>query len=248
MEPTYLYAIISSIIVSLISLVSLGFIAFKARYIENTLSILVSFAAGALLGDVFIHLIPKMVEEGQFNFTVSLGILGSIIIFFILETFIHWHHHHGSGEEKEHATHPFVWLNLIGDGLHNFIDGLIIGAAFLLDIKLGFATAIAVTLHEIPQEFGDFGILVYGGFSKAKALLYNLFSGLVAVAGTIIVLLVGFNEEFISMLIALAAGSFIYIAMADLIPEIHKAKEKKLKYFISFAIGILVMILLLFIE
>lgn len=247
MDNVILYSIGSVVLVSLISLIGLFTISLHSKMGRTILVFLVSFSAGALLGDVFIHLLPELASTGL-NAATSLYILLSIVLFFILERFIHWHHYHNERADNEHATQPFVFLNLIGDGLHNFIDGLIIGGAYLLDIKLGIATTIAVVLHEIPQEVGDFGILVYGGLSKNKALFFNFLSALTAVAGTIIALLLGTHEGFISFLIALAIGSFIYIATADLIPEIHKEKTNHVFQLISFILGIAVMYLLLLIE
>lgn len=208
---------------------------------------LVSFAAGALLGDVFIHLIPEMAVEGNLNFNVSISILVTIVGFFILEKYLHWHHHH-EGDAAEHALHPFVFTNLAGDAVHNIVDGMIIGAAYLVSIEVGIATTIAVILHEIPQEIGDFGVLVYGGLSRAKALFYNFISALSALIGTILVLALGPTEELVSVFLAMGIGSFIYIASSDLIPAIHREKEKVFSQFVSFILGIVVMFLLLYLE
>lgn len=247
MHSPYIYSVLSVIVVSLISLIGVFFLSIS-KLKKSTLTYLVSFSAGALLGDVFIHLLPELGQAGVFDLQISLYILSAIVAFFILEKFIHWHHHHGTGEPDDHATHPFAYLNLIGDGLHNIIDGMIIAGAYLIDIPLGIATTIAVVAHEIPQEIGDFGVLVYGGFSKAKALLFNLLSGLTAIVGALFVLAIGRTENFLNILIALGAGSFIYIATADLIPEIHKEKETGFKQFLAFIIGIGAIFLLLFIE
>lgn len=248
MNDVWLYTILSVIAVSTVSLVGLFTIWLTNPLGKRIFLFLVGFSAGALLGDVFIHLLPELVEEDEFTSTTSLYILGTIIGFFILEKYLHWHHHHGEGDMNEHATHPFVYTNLIGDGLHNLIDGMIIAGAYMLDINLGIATTIAVALHEIPQEIGDFGVLVYGGFTKSKALLFNFFSALTAVVGAVIALYLGENVTALPILIALGIGSFTYISLADLIPAIHKEKEQTLAQLLSFGLGIVAMFLLLFLE
>jgi len=245
---TAAYTIISVVGVSLISLVSLILISRSSEFIRRYLRFLVSFAAGALLGDVFIHLLPEMAEEGILTFSASLWILGTIVAFFVLESFLHWHHHHGEGIEGEHAPHPFVWTNLIGDGFHNIIDGMIIAGAYMISFEVGLATTIAVMLHEIPQEIGDFGVLVYGGLTRSRALFYNFLSALSALVGAVIVLALGSSETLVSVLSALGIGSFIYIAAADLIPHLHREKEKAFPQFLTFLLGIVVMALLLLLE
>ena len=166
-------------------------------------------------------------------------------IFFILERVLHWHHCHKSGGDC--VVHPFTYLNLIGDGLHNFIDGVLIVAAFSLSIELGIATTIGVILHEIPQEISDFGVLIYGGFTKLKALFFNFLSGIFAIAGA----LCGFAvinavQGIMPLLVGLTAGGFIYISASDLIPELHKESKfsKSLIAFVCFFAGVGLMFLL----
>jgi zinc and cadmium transporter len=250
MDATNLYALISVVVVSLISLIGLFTLSIKEYFTKKIVTFLVAFSAGALLGDVFIHLLPELAEKGFLNLETSLYILGAIILFFIIERYVHWHHHHSNIHNEDCDDHikPVAYTILIGDGFHNLIDGLIIGGAFLLDIKLGIATAIAVILHEIPQEIGDFGVLIYSGFSKAKALFYNFISALAAIAGTIIALIIGASDKILAILAALAIGSFIYIATADLIPEIHRDKKRTFPHLLSFLLGIGIMALLLFVE
>ncbi len=245
MNTVAIYSILSVIAVSLISFIGALTLVFNSRFGKSGVNFMVSFAAGALLGDVFIHLLPELAEEGKFTFSFSLIILGSILGFFILEKFIHLHHHHHETDEHEQEYHPVAWLNIIGDGLHNLIDGLIIGGAYLVDIKLGLATTVAVMLHEIPQEIGDFSILLYAGFSKAKALFYNFASALTALVGVVFALLVGNVEGFAGILVAIGTGSFIYIAVADLIPEIHKSKNNFFPQLLAMMLGIGIMLALL---
>lgn len=211
------YIILATSIVSLISLIGIFFIRMKDENLDRFIEYLVSFAVGGLLGGAFFHLLPESMESKEpLMFT---HVLSGIIIFFLIEKFLHWRHCH----KGQCDAHSFTYLNLIGDGVHNFIDGMIIAASFITDTRLGLVTTIAVAAHEIPQEIGDFGILVYGGFSKAKALFYNLLSALTAIVGAVIAY---FSFDKIvwlkSFLIPFTAGGFIYIALVDLIPELHK--------------------------
>ncbi len=216
----WLYSMGSVFIVSLISLVGIATISIRMESLQKILLLLVSFAAGGLLGGAFIHLIPEAFEEFGFGANISLYVLAGVVAFFILEKIIHWRHCHVP-TSRQHP-HPLALMNLLGDGVHNFIDGLIIGASYLAGIQLGIVTTIAVILHEIPQEIGDFGVLVYGGFSRKKALLLNFLTALTAVLGTVLVLLLGNIEGMANFLVPFAAGGFIYIAGSDLIPELNK--------------------------
>lgn len=240
---------LSVFLVSLVSLVGIVVVFFGKKKLNNMLRFFVSFSVGALLGDAFIHLIPEAFENGSVS--ASFSILAGIITFFILERLIQWHHCHEVGCE-EHG-HALPYIILTGDGLHNFIDGIIIGASYLVSIPVGIATTLAVVFHEIPQEIGDFGTLLYGGFSKIKALVWNFLSALTSVAGAVMVLLISSQFESVTkILIPFAAGGFIYIATADMIPELHKHKVHKFsetfKQVFFFAFGIAVMYGLLFIE
>lgn len=249
MLDIWLYSILSVLIVSLISLVGIFTISIKAEKLKKFLIYTIAFSAGALFGDTFLHLLPELIEETEFTILFPSLILAGIVIFFIMEKFIHWQHCH-LPITKEHV-HPFAIMNLIGDALHNFIDGLIIGASYLISIPAGVATTIAVALHEIPQEIGDFGVLLHGGFSKSKALGLNFLTAITALLGAIIVLIAGNYIENVEIyLIPIAIGGFIYIAGSDLIPELHKefTIPKALLQLIVFIIGILIMATLLFFE
>jgi len=247
MLESLLYAFISVGIVSLISLVGVLTFAISGNFLRRILILLVSFAAGALLGDVFIHLLPEVVKEFGFRLEISLYVLVGILIFFILEKFIQWRHCH-MPTTKAHA-HPVALMNLIGDGLHNLIDGMIIAGSYIASIQLGIATTIAVVLHEIPQEMGDFGILLHGGFNKVKALFFNFVTALFAVLGAVIAFIIGSGiENFSLYMIPITAGGFIYIAGSDLIPELHKTcvpASKSVAQLIAFVLGMFVMLLLL---
>ncbi|MFA4831539.1 MAG: ZIP family metal transporter [Patescibacteria group bacterium] len=243
-----IYALLSVFLVSLISFIGALAISINAERLKKILLYLVSFSAGALFGDVFIHLLPEIARERGLGRMASFYILLGIIFLFIVEKIIHWRHcHHGDCEEGH--LHPFVLTNLFGDSIHNFIDGLIIGASYLISIPIGIATTLAVILHEIPQEIGDFGVLLHGGFTKAKALLVNFATALLAVAGAIVALaLNSYTENLTFFLIPFAAGNFIYIAGSDLIPELHKEKiqtSQSLLQLLAFMAGIGIMMFLL---
>lgn len=241
--------LLSVIGISILSLVGALSLSFKINQLKRILILFVSFSAGALLGDVFIHLLPEIAEDAGFTLNVSLTVLLGILVSFIAEKIIAWRHCH-MPIEKNHI-HRFAYMNLIGDALHNFIDGLIIGASYLVSFPVGLASTVAIMFHEIPQEIGDFGVLIHGGFSKRKALLYNFLTALTSIVGTIVALLLYNHLENMTLfLIPFAAGTFIYIAGADLIPELHKEGDLRsgILQTIAFVLGIGVMALLLLLE
>ena len=249
MQSVWFYTLASVLAVSLISFIGVLTLSINEKRLHRILLYLVSFSAGALLGDVFIHLIPELIEENAFTLKTSFLILGGIVMFFTIEKIVHWNHCH-IPQTKTH-THPFAIVNLVGDGVHNFIDGLIIGASYIVSVPVGLATTVAVIFHEIPQEIGDFGVLLHGGFSKSKALLFNFLSALTSVLGGIIALIASTKIPSISeTIIPIAIGGFIYIAGADLIPELHKNFETKKSIFelIAFIAGIMIMATLLLLE
>jgi zinc and cadmium transporter len=229
-----LVAILGSVfVVSVISLVGILALALKEKMLEKVLFVLIALAAGTLLGAAFLDLIPEAIEEGGEG--VLLYVLSGVVAFFILERFVFWHHCH----EGKCDIHAFSYLNLVGDGVHNFIDGMVIAAAYLTSVPVGIIATIAIIAHEIPQEIGDFGILVYGGFSRLKALFYNFLSAVTAFAGAILTYFFApYIESSVSVLLAFAAGGFIYIATADLMPELRKELEIK-RSFIQLALLIL---------
>ncbi|HLC79695.1 MAG TPA: ZIP family metal transporter [archaeon] len=244
------YSIASVIIVSLVSLFGIITLPFGEKRVGKFLIYMVSFSAGALFGDAFIHLLPEAAEQiGGFTPTLALYLIGGIIFSFIIEKFIRWRHCHLPTTEDH--PHPLALMNIVGDATHNFIDGLIIAGSYLVSIPVGIATTLAVIFHEIPQEIGDFGVLLHGGFSKQKALMFNFLSALTAILGAVVALLISSFVENITIFLApFAAGIFIYIAGTDLIPELHKEVEVK-KSFIQllwFVLGIGVMLALLLLE
>ncbi len=245
MWQIYFYTLLSVIIVSLISLIGIFSLVLNKKRLENITLFFVSFSAGTLLGDAFIHLLPEAIDELGTGLIVWLWLLFGILIFFVLEKIICWRHCHI--QTSEIHPHPLGMMNLIGDCLHNFIDGIIIAGSFLIDIRLGIATTIAVIAHEIPQEIGDFGVLIHAGYSRVKAITLNFITALTALAGAIITLVIGGqSENLIFYILPISAGGFIYIATADLIPELKKdtAAHKSIIQLLFIIIGIGLMILL----
>ncbi len=233
------WIIASTFLVSLISFVGLLVLAISKKTLQKLLLFLVSLAAGALMGGAFLDLIPEAVKDYK-NENVFLYILVGFSIFFIIEKLLHWRHCH---TEDCHA-HSFAYMSLIGDGIHNFMDGLIIGVSFVVDINLGIATTLAVSLHEIPCEIGDFAVLVYGGFSERKALFLNFVTALTATIGGVTGYFLSQRADSLEkILLAISAGGFIYIAASDLIPEIREEADlkKSLAYYGVFILGILIM-------
>ncbi|MEM2947519.1 MAG: ZIP family metal transporter [Candidatus Bathyarchaeia archaeon] len=216
-----LIAILASVTaVSLIAFIGIVFIGLKEDKLKRLTMVLVGFASGTLIGGAFFHLLPESLTPENDATTVFWCVIVGIISFFTLEKFFYWRHCH----EKECPTHTFVYLNLLGDGIHNFIDGMVIAAAFMVrgSFELGFATTLAVIFHEVPQEIGDFGVLVYGGLSRKKALTYNFISAVTAILGALATYFLAYLRSIETLLVPFAAGGFIYIAATDLMPELHK--------------------------
>ena len=249
----YLWIFGSVLLVSLISLIGIVTLSIQTERLKKALFILVSLATGALLGDAIIHLIPEAFEKSSSPISISFSIILGMLMFFVLEKFLRWHHFHNDEEfSSEHShVHPVGHLVIVSDGVHNLIDGIVIGTSYFISIEVGVATTLAVILHEIPQEIGDFGLLLHAGFSRTKALLANFASALLAFVGVGIAYAVGSqSEQFIPLIGAFAAGNFLYIAGSDLVPELHKTTgiRHSLVQLVAILFGIGIMALLLFLE
>ena len=222
MSDAFLPALLSVVAISALSFVGALTLALGPARLRRLLPLLVALAAGALIGNVFLHLLPEAVEHlGGFTPELSWWVLGGLLGFFLIESVLHWHHH---GEDvHEHAAghvHPVAWMNLLGDLIHNVLDGMLVAGAWLAGPELGLATTIAIALHEVPQEFGDFGVLLHAGLSPRRALALNFLSATGAIVGAISVLLLGLEMHVEHQLVPLAAGGFLYVACADLVPEL----------------------------
>jgi zinc and cadmium transporter len=243
---TLFLIIIATAVISLLAFVGIFSLSINKDRLDSALLYLVAFAAGALMGGAFLHLLPESIESSENIELVFAYFLIGFIAFFLIEKYLHWRHCH-----KENCDiHAFSYLSLVGDGIHNFIDGLIIAVSFLADPALGVSTSIAIAAHEIPQELGDFAILVYGGFSRKKALLLNFIVAMTAIVGGVIGYFLSTTVEgSLAFLMPIAAGGFTYIAAADLLPELRKIYKpiKSLKYIILFIVGILFLWIIKFI-
>lgn len=212
------------------------FLALKEERLENIVRYLISLSAGAILGGVFIHLIFRLTSTGYTRFTgllILAGILGSLG----LERIVHWHCHN-----REHHVEPFSYVLLAGDAVHNILDGILIASSFLASAPAGIAATIAVGMHKIPKEAGDFGVLVHAGFSKYKAVGFNVvLSGLMFVGAGIVIILFNFTENIVGVVLPLVIGNFVYIAGSDLLPEFKDSDDELLKHMVVFSIGVLLM-------
>lgn len=236
------YALFSVVIVSLLSLLGAVFIVFQRKILDSITTYLLAFSSGILLGTTFYDLLPEGYDG--IHEQVYTWVIVGLVTFFVLEKFIHWHSHVEEVEKGIVSKKHVAYLCLVGDGVHNFLDGAVIGVTFLTSVPLGIATTIAVIAHEIPHELGDFFLLIYGGFSNKKALWYNFLSALTAVLGTIVIFI--FSKDILSVspyLIGFAAGNFLYIASSDLIPELHQKRNMTISVIqtICLVVGVILM-------
>jgi zinc and cadmium transporter len=221
MGNVWIGAVGSTFLVSLLSFSGILFLAMRAKQLKRIIFILVSFAVGALFGNTFFMLIPESFALIKNVQVIGLLIVSGLIVMFILEKFIHWHHCHNVSHDHDEA--PLGYISLVTDSLHNFTDGVLIAAAWMASPEVGIATTLAVVVHEIPQEISDFGVLLHAGFTKKKALFLNFIAACAAILGAVITVLLGsVAEELIMFILPFAAGGFIYLAGSDLIPELHR--------------------------
>lgn len=237
-----IYPIIAVSAVSAISLIGVFTLFVNDKTLNSIIPTMVSFAAGSLLGAAFFDVMPEAVEAGGTK--VFSYMLVGMLVFFVLERYIHWHHCHDEGCEKHY--HPETYLNIIGDAFHNFIDGALIAAAFFSSAEIGIVTTFAIMAHEIPQEIGEYAVLIHGGMKRTRAIFFNFVSSLTAILGVLATFLFASSiKGSIPFILAIAGGGFIYIATADLIPEIHKERKSKNMIIQSLALffGVLVIAL-----
>jgi len=234
------WILVATFMVSSISFIGASTLAMSEKFLKKILMVLVGFSAGALMGGAFLHLLPEAIETQPGAVTdIFLVVLASFVMFFVLEKLL-WRHCH----EKACPIHIFAYLNLFGDGVHNFIDGLVMAGSFVVSVPLGLITTLAIAAHEIPQELGDFGVLIYGGLKPRKALTLNFVTALTAVAGGVTGYYISpYLGGAIIFLLPFAAGGFLYIAASDLVPELHKEKSimRTVLSFVSFLVGIILM-------
>lgn len=238
----FLWILTGGLVMSAVALVGSVTLLLRPGTLKKVLRPLVAFAAGTLLGGALLHMLPGAVRSMGAEPRVFLWALAGFAVFFALEQFLHWHHcRHGYAES--HA--PLTYLVLLGDGLHNLLGGFAVAGAFIADVRLGVGAWLAAVAHEIPQEIGDFAILVHGGWERGRALLFNLLSALTFLAGGLLAYAASFSFD-VAFLVPFAAGNFIYIAASDLIPEVKEDRDlaTNLIHFACFIAGIALLHLL----
>ncbi|MEW6777734.1 MAG: ZIP family metal transporter [Bdellovibrionota bacterium] len=237
------WIVASSILMAAISLTGAGALVVGELTLRRLILPLVAFSAGTLLGGTLFHLIPESIETLGNRISVYIVCAAGFTAFFCLAQFLHWHHCHATQEEHSDHKHPVSYLILLADGLHNLLDGMAIAGSFLADERVGLAALLAAAAHEIPQELGDFGVLLHAGWSKSKALFFNLLSSLTFLVGALIVYWLARGID-TAWLLPFAAGNFLYIAAADLVPEVRRHPEIKTNvvHFLCFAGGLALML------
>jgi zinc and cadmium transporter len=234
------WIVLGGVLMSGIAMVGSVTLVLKPATLDRLLLPLVAFAAGSLIGGAFFHMLPAALEAGSDGLAIGILVVAGFSAFFILEQFLHWRHCHRTQSDRRQ---PLTYLILIGDGLHNFLGGLAIAGTFLIDVRLGITTWLAAAAHEIPQELGDFGVLIHGGWSKSSALLFNVLSGSTFLLGGLVTYALSTQVD-ISWLIPFAAGNFIYIGVSDLVPEVNKHGEGggNVIHLLAFGAGLLVLL------
>jgi zinc and cadmium transporter len=220
---TFAWIVASGLAMSALALVGVVTLVLEEKTLQRLLLPLVAFAAGSLLGGAWFHMLPAALHEGLAPVAVFAWAAGGFSVFLALEQFLHWHHCHRA---QASCKEPLTYLILIGDGVHNLLGGLAVGGTFLIDVRLGITTWIAAALHEIPQELGDFGVLVHGGWPKRKALLYSLLSALTFLVGSLLAYFASFQLS-VAFLVPFAAGNFVYIGASDLVPEVNRSHSAR---------------------
>lgn len=246
-------SLLAVLIISLISIVAIYFLISRLPSFSRFSFQLVSIAVGSLLGDAFIHLLPEAAELIGNQLVVSLLVISGMLLFFSLEKLVRWHHCHNPDYHQDDHSQHIVPVSLVGEAFHNFIDGVVIASSFMVSPSVGIATSIAVLIHEIPQEIGDFGIYTHQGLSLVKALKLNLYSASSSLLGIIFTFLIGSTfSDFSNYILPITAGGFIYLAASDLIPELHRHhshnSRSSLSQIFLVILGVAIMCLLLFLE
>lgn len=233
---TLMWIVLGGVLMSSIAMVGSVTLVLKPETLERLLLPLVSFAAGSMIGGAFFHMLPAAFENDLNSLTIGIAVVAGFTSFFALEQVFHWHH---CARAQSDCKQPLTYLILIGDGLHNFLGGLAIAGTFMIDIRLGIVSWLAAAAHEVPQELADFGVLIHGGWSKSRALIFNFLSGLTFLVGGLLAYNLSSHIN-VSWLIPFAAGNFLYIGASDLVPEVNKHSDLKmnLKNLLVFVLGL----------
>jgi zinc and cadmium transporter len=246
------WILLSVFVVSLISFIGAFTLAINDKLLKRMLTLMVSFAAGGMLAATFLDILPEALDKAGIEKTMIYTMLG-IAIFFVVEKFLYWYHCHSGACHHENMNHhfskghkhlvaPMAYLNLAGDSVHNFLDGMVIAVAYVVNWKMGIIVTLGVIFHEIPQEIGDFSVLIYAGLTKARALFYNFLIALTAVVGALVGYYFGELDSFTSYMLPIAAGNFLYIALSDLMPELHieNSVKRNIGQLAFFMLGIVI--------
>lgn len=237
--PTLAWIVVSGIAMSAIALVGSFTLMMPEKTLDRIVLPLVALAAGSLLGGAFFHMLPEAISEIGNDLGVYVWLVVGFLTFFVLEQFLHWHHcHRGISQHR-----PLGYIILLADGLHNFIGGMAVAAAFLVDIRVGIVTWLVAAAHEVPQELGDFGILVHSGWNRKRALVFNVLSAVTFLIGGLVAYAISRSID-VALLLPFAAGSFVYIAAVDLLPQISAQIElrDKLMQSLAFAVGLVILL------
>lgn len=245
MSPFWL-ALLATALVSLVSLAGLVVLV-SERLVKKIILWLVAFSAGTMLGAAFLHLIPEALNSLAVT-PVFIFVIVGFLLFYLVERLLHWRHcHKFAGECEAHGPHTFAYMNLFGDAIHNFMDGLLIAASFVVSPVLGWTTSWAIASHELPQELGHFGVLLHGGMTRRRAAWLNFLTALTAIGGVIVGYWLSFVQGLMPPLLAITAGGFFYISAVDLVPEVHQKTggqlHKNLLHFAFFILGVVFMFL-----
>lgn len=243
---TLIPILFSVIGISCVSFVGALTVGIQRKKLEKYMMILVAFAAGTMIGGALLHLLPEAFESIDPT-QASFLMLIAFAAFFLLERVVHWRHCH----TNDCTVHSFGAMSLIGDGLHNFLDGLTIAAAYSVSFEVGLAATVAVIMHEIPQELGDFMVLLKAGYTMKSALFWNFMSAAIAIVGGLVGYFLAQNtEQFAAYLLPLAAGGFLYVCATDLLPELQKdtTTRASLRHIIPFLLGLAFMYLMLHVH
>ncbi len=234
----------SLIAASLFSGLGAVFLAMKQENLENILKYLISLSAGSIFGGVFIHLVFRLASKGNYTRLTGLLILAGMVGSLLLERVVHWHCH-----RRDKHVEPFSYVLLAGDSVHNILDGVLIASSFVAGVSSGIAATLAVMMHKIPKEAGDFGVLVHAGFSRLEAIGFNIGISLFMFAGAgVVLLLSSYTGGVVTYLLPLVIGNFVYIAGSDLIPEFKNSEDELLKHMVVFSIGVTAMYLIPFAQ
>ncbi len=236
--------LLATAVVSAISLLGVFTLSIKDELLHALLPLMVAFAGGALLAAAFFDILPESIAASGIDNTMQFAVAG-VLLSLVIEKFLHWHHHHKHHHKGDKSEKPFTYLSLIGSSIHNFIDGTIIAASFIISPGVGVISTFAIIAHEIPHEVGDFSLLIYGGFSRKKALLFNFLTALLAILGALAAFFLSpVLPGLAATLLPIAAGNFIYISCADLVPDMHKEQDLKKSafQFLLFLLGIAVIV------